>query len=97
MTKYTIEIEIEDHDIWSALEWEINPNNVSSGTYMDVKDKLFDALKKQIDKYELDMEVCGALMDVDEQINWIDEMGYEVEKFLEDMGYEDVEAMVKDH
>ena len=96
MTKYTIEIEIEDHDLWSALESKINPN-VSSGTYMDLKDKLLDALEKQTDKYELDMEICGRLTFVDEQITWIDEMGYDVEEFLEDMGYENVKELMSEY
>ena len=95
MTKYTIEIEIEDHDLWSALEGQLTRR--SAGTYMDIKDKLFEELTKDIDKYELDMVICGRLTFVDEQITWIEEMGYDVEEFLEDMGYENVKELVAEY
>mgnify|MGYP003653329629 CR=1 FL=1 len=59
MTKYTIEIEIADDDMARALAYTEGNPDVSSGTYMDVKADLWDAL------------VSGApdLEDLDEELN----------------------------
>ena len=80
MAKYNIEIELDDRDVWSALEWtQSGSHMVSSGTHMDVKAALFDALKKQVCKYSLDMEMADDIDDPDDKARFLEDMGYDAD------------------
>ena len=53
MAKYNIEIELSDYGVFKALQWD-QRLQVSSGNYMDVKDALFEALKKEVSITDLE-------------------------------------------
>ena len=48
MAIYNIKVELSDYGVLKALEWD-EGRQVSSSNYMDVKDALFEALKKEVD------------------------------------------------
>ena len=56
MAKYNIEIELSDYGVFKALQWD-QRLQVSSSNYMDVKDALFEALKKEISITELEQNL----------------------------------------
>ena len=56
MARYNIEIELSDYGVFKALQWD-QRLDVSSGNYMDVKDALFEALKKEVSITELEEDL----------------------------------------
>ena len=55
MTVYKLTVELSDYGVLKALQWD-EGQQVSSGNYMDVKDALFEALKKEVDIEDLEDE-----------------------------------------
>ena len=53
MARYRIEVELSDYGVLKALQWD-EGQQVSSSNYMDVKDALFEALKKEVDIEDLE-------------------------------------------
>ena len=65
MAVYKLTVELSDYGVLKALQWD-EGRQVSSSNYMDVKDALFEALKKEINgglKYDIgyleDEELMG--------------------------------------
>ena len=56
MTRYNLTVELSDYGVLKALQWD-EGQQVSSSNYMDVKDALFDALKKEADIEDLEIQV----------------------------------------
>ena len=56
MAIYNIKVELSDYGVLKALQWD-EGQQVSSSNYMDVKDALFDALKREADIEDLEIQV----------------------------------------
>ena len=56
MARYRLEVELSDYGVLKALQWD-EGRQVSSSNYMDVKDALFEALKKEVDMDELEKDM----------------------------------------
>ena len=56
MAIYNLTVELSDYGVLKALQWD-EGQQVSSSNYMDVKDALFDALKKEADIEDLEIQV----------------------------------------
>tara|TARA_R110002012_G_C11319403_1_gene575621 strand:- start:54 stop:233 length:180 start_codon:yes stop_codon:yes gene_type:complete len=56
MTRYNLTVELSDYGVLKALQWD-EGQQVSSSNYMDVKDALFDALKREADIEDLEIQV----------------------------------------
>ena len=59
MARYKIEVELSDYGVLKALQYDEYGHRtgcVSSGNYMDVKDALFEALKKVVDIEDLEVD-----------------------------------------
>ena len=55
MAVYKLTVELSDYGVLKALQWD-EGQQVSSSNYMDVKDALFEALKKEVDIEDLEDE-----------------------------------------
>ena len=64
MTRYKIEVELSDYGVFKALQWD-HRLQVSSSNYMDVKDALFEALKKQVSIMDLEDDLDMDFYEVD--------------------------------
>ena len=53
MAIYNLRVELSDYGVLKALQWD-EGQQVSSSNYMDVKDALFEALKKEVDIEDLE-------------------------------------------
>ena len=53
MAIYNIKVELSDYCVFKALQWD-DGLQVSSSNYMDVKQALFEALKKAVDVEDLE-------------------------------------------
>jgi|TARA_R110000824_G_scaffold343370_1_gene530004 hypothetical protein len=56
MARYNISIELSDYGVFKALQWD-DGLQVSSSNYMDVKQALFEALKKEVDVEDLEEQL----------------------------------------
>tara|TARA_R100001463_G_C3375569_1_gene204940 strand:+ start:296 stop:475 length:180 start_codon:yes stop_codon:yes gene_type:complete len=56
MAIYNLTVELSDYGVLKALQWD-EGQQVSSSNYMDVKDALFDALKREADIEDLEIQV----------------------------------------
>ena len=56
MAIYNIKVELSDYGVLKALQWD-EGRQVSSSNYMDVKDALFEALKKEVDIDDLEEDM----------------------------------------
>ena len=77
MAIYNIQIELSDYGVWHALEYS-EGEPISSGNYMDVKDALFEALKKVVDKEDLDRQEADYIDDPKERAQFLSDRGHEI-------------------
>ena len=77
MAIYNIKVELSDYGVWHALEYD-NGEPLSSGNYMDVKDALFEALKKVVDKEDLDRQEADYIDDPQEKAQFLSDRGHEI-------------------